>query len=118
MMTVGKKYSRKRRTYPIRPEIGLDDHDKAALIVGTNKTSHGSLECAKTEVDVELAPQFKDFVMEECQDSTGLVLVSVTCNLRLPQQEMLTMVQSYRRPCALDRTNAERHLCKYAGVDS
>lgn len=77
MITVGKKYSRKTRTYPITSEIGLDEHDKAALIVGTNKTSHDSLECARTEVDVELAPQFKDFVMEECQDSTGLVLVAI-----------------------------------------
>jgi hypothetical protein len=82
-----KNHSRKRRTYPLRSEIGPDEHDKAPLIVGTNKISHGSLECAKTEVDVELAPQFKEFVLQECRDSTGLVLMSVTYNLHLPQQE-------------------------------
>ena len=76
---LSKKHLKKRRTYPAPSEKDVPDHhEKAApMMVGTNKTSHGSLEFAETEVDLELAPQFKDFVMQEAEDSTGLIFMSV-----------------------------------------
>lgn len=88
MMQVGfsKKYSKRRRTYPATSEAGPAEHDKAEFIIGTNKTSHGFLEFAESEVDMGLAPQFKEFALEECKGSTGLVLMSVANDWHAQQQ--------------------------------